>query len=98
MYNSIENYRIYLESKGVTIEEARPIKLEELESLGCSRSSYSCSSAPSWVCSTSYWSGSSDANGSVWGVGSDGSFGRSAYNYDFALGVRPVIIISKSLF
>ena len=34
IYNYVENYRVYLESYGADIEEARLIKFEELEALG----------------------------------------------------------------
>lgn len=36
LYNYVENYKTYLESFGVNIEEARLIKNDELEALGCS--------------------------------------------------------------
>ena len=35
LFGYIEDYRLYLEEKGAPIEEACPIKMEELESLGC---------------------------------------------------------------
>ena len=72
----------------------------QAENLGCSGSSTTCSSAPSWVYSTSYWTGSaSDADdvwGAVWLVSSFGGFYYSNYGYDNYYGVRPVITISTS--
>ena len=98
LYSHIENYKNYLTSLGTTISDARLIKVEELESLGCSMGDYSCSGAPEWVYSTSYWSGSADNAYSVWSVCSDGSFDSNGYGYGGSSGVRPVISISKSLF
>jgi len=43
---------------GVSGISGDAITLNELETLGCSSSSNSCSEAPSWVHTTSYWSGS----------------------------------------
>ena len=92
LYNYVENYRTYLESQGAEIEEARLIKKEELEALGCSSSDYSCSSAPSWVSGTSYWSGSAVSSDFVWSVLSRGYFGY--YDYSFRFGCRPVITLT----
>ena len=98
LYDYIENYKTYLSTLGVTPSEARLITKEELETLGCSSSSYSCNSAPSWVYATSYWSGSAYDDNDVWSVLSNGVFGGSIYSSGYATGVRPVITISKSLF
>ena len=96
----VNAYKDILESEeyGIDVVEARLIIKEELEGLGCSSSSYSCSSAPSWVDAISYWSGSAIDNDTVWIVDSVGDFAYNDYNFDYAIGVRPVIIISKSLF
>ena len=97
LYSYVENYKTYLSTLGVTPTEARLITKEELEGLGCIVSSNSCSSAPSWVYETSYWSGSADSSLGVWYVNSDGIFRSSIYsNIDFR-GCRPVITISRSL-
>ena len=96
LYNYVESYRTYLESQGAEIEEARLIKIEELEALGCSRSSYSCSSAPEWVYGTSYWSGAADVNDCVWIVASIGEFvNYNYYVFDYVYGVRPVIVLKS---
>ena len=82
---------------GVDISSARLITKSELEKLGCS--SYdSCSGAPSWVYSTSYWSGTADGS-AVWYVRAFyGYFDSFDYDYDIGYGVRPVIEISESEF
>ena len=98
LYSYVENYKTYLSTLGVTPTEARLITKEELEGLGCIVSSNSCSSAPSWVYETSYWSGSASSSLIVWYVSSDGCFYSSGYysNSD-SIGCRPVITISRSL-
>jgi hypothetical protein len=93
IYNYVESYRTYLESQGAEIEEARLIKKEELETLGCSGSS--CKSAPSWVYGTSYWSGVALDDNHGWVVRSRGDFYGYSYDYDLALGVRPVIVLKS---
>ena len=85
----------YLTNLGVDILDARLIKIEELKSLGCAGSS--CDLAPSWVYSTSYWTGSSSSSGIVSAVFSYNYFGNLDYSDSYNFGVRPVIAISKSL-
>ena len=94
LYNYVENYRTYLESHGVEIEEARLIKMEELESLGCSRSSNSCKSAPSWVYATTYWSGVAHNYAFLWHVDSNGTIYPDPSEDDCYRGVRPVITLA----
>ena len=97
LYSYVENYKTYLSTLGVTPTEARLITKEELEGLGCIVSSGSCSGAPSWVYSTSYWSGSADSSDYVWIVDSRGYFYRNNYSGNYNYGCRPVITISRSL-
>ena len=96
LYSYVENYKTYLSTLGVTPSEARLITKEELEGLGCSGSS--CSSAPSWVYATSYWSGSADSSSSICNVLSYGVFTTNINSYDISNGCRPVIVISKDYF
>ena len=98
LYNYVENYKTYLSTLGVTPIEARLITYEELTSLGCSKSSYSCGNAPSWVYATSYWAGSANSSDRVWLVTSNDRFNNDYYSRDIYRGCRPVITISKSLF
>ena len=95
----VNDYAVKLESMGVNIESARLITKEELIGLGCNDSEYTCTGTDfPWIYSTSYWSGSGDDTDIVWGVDSYGVFFNSYYAYDGGVGVRPVIIISKSNF
>ena len=99
LYSYVENYRVYLESQGVEIEEARLIKTEELETLGCSEDDSSCLGAPEWVYETSYWSGMATNAYYVCYVSSDtGSFFKFGDYRASLFGVRPVITISKDYF
>ena len=97
LYSYVENYKTYLSTLGVTPTEARLITKEELEGLGCIVSSGSCSGAPSWVYSTTYWSGSAYSSSFVWRVYGDGFFRSSSYSSFDNFGCRPVITISRSL-
>ena len=74
-------------------------------SLGCDKESMTCSNAPSWVKSTSYWTGSASANNTVWvieayeSIGAFGNANSDDINFSNAAnaaGLRPVITISKS--
>ena len=98
----VNNYKTILEEDyGVDVVEARLITKDELTSdeIGCSDTDYTCTgSTYPWIYSTSYWSGSADDTDIVWIVDSDGDFDRYNFYYDSFFGVRPVIIISKSLF
>ena len=95
----VNDYAVKLESMGVNIESARLITKEELIGLGCNDSEYTCTGTDyPWIYSTSYWSGSANDTYGVWIVRSIGTFGNYKYNNDHGVGVRPVIIISKSIF
>ena len=97
----VNAYKIKLETNfGVPVIEARLITKDELESndIGCSSTDNTCSGAPSFIYETSYWSGSASSTRYVWRVHGDGNFGDYYYSYAHSLGVRPVIIISKSNF
>ena len=95
LYSYVENYKTYLSTLGVTPIEARLITYEELTDLRCSGTK--CTSAPSWVYATTYWSGSADSSFGVWLVNSYGDFGRSGCSDNYGFGCRPVITISRSL-
>ena len=89
------------EDYGVPVEQARLISYDELtsEDIGCSADDLLCSTSEhAWLYSTSYWSGSAVDASFVWIVLSDGIFGDGNDYDDCDFGVRPVIIISKSLF
>jgi len=96
LYSYIENYKIFLQNYGIAIFDARLIAKEELLTLGCRDNS--CMSAPSWVYSTSYWTGSANGRNIVIYVESGGSTGSYIASNNVYYGVRPVITISKSEF
>lgn len=100
VYNYVENYRMYFESLGITLDDARLITLAELENLGCDTSTFSkkCNSTPDWVFSTTYWTGEAYDFDYVWAVRTDRVVsGFSGLNIAL-YGVRPVITISKDYF
>lgn len=93
----VDNYKTYLEELGLTVEEARLIKYEELVGLGCSGDDFTCTTSQyDWVYSTTYWSSSAYNHNFVRSVSSNGDFDYRYYYSDFACGVRPVIVISSS--
>ena len=96
----VNNYKIILESDyGVDVVEARLISYDELtdsETFACVEYR-KCSSKYPWIYSTSYWSGSASSNFNIWFVTSNGNFHYHLYDRKSELGVRPVIVISKSL-
>ena len=94
LYNYVENYKTYLRTLDVTPAEVRLISYEELKGLGCSDGG-SCSGAPSWVYTTSYWSGSAYDDTFMYVVYSNAYFGSSYDGFDNYAGVRPVITISR---
>ena len=94
----INNYNSYLITQGVTPIEARLITKSELIALGCSEEHLTCNSAPSWVYSTTYWTMTAGGSDSLWNVNSYSAFeGEDHYGNDDYFGVRPVIVISRSL-
>ena len=95
----VNNYKAIIESEyGVDVVEARLITKDELisEDIGCSVSS--CSSAPSFIYSPSYWSGSAYDTSNVLHVSSSGSYRGSGHHFAIFYGVRPVIILKKMIF
>ena len=93
-------YNYYLTELGANVLNTRLITKEELESLGCSRASESCLSAPSWVYDTSYWTQSfeNDNESELWSVLSVGYFSLINEYGMGALGARPVVEIARSEF
>ena len=98
----VNNYKTSLENDyGLNIIEARLITIDELvnDKIGCNEENRTCIDAPEFIYSTSYWVGSaSDTPDFVWYVFSDGHIGGSGYSNRRSQGIRPVIVISKSLF
>ena len=95
----VNNYKSLLETNyNIDITEARLINYEELNKFGCVDEDYSCTNAPSWLYSTSYWSMSVRAADYIWYVDTDGFFAGEENDLNNKNGVRPVIIISKDYF
>ena len=89
----VDNYVSYLRKLGGNVT-GRLISTDELSALKCS--GLSCESAPKWVYSTSYWTGSASNSTNIWNVHSNGYYGNNyKYNDGHAWGIRPVIILKK---
>ena len=94
----INNYSDYLETQGVITTDARLISNDEILSLGCNFSEWFCDeTAPSWLNSTSYWTGVLYSDNSYFVIYANGGFDPSDYSYGSWFGVRPVITISRDL-
>ena len=97
----VNNYKLLLKSKfGLDVVEARLITSEELknsETLACGVNTCTTSAYP-WVYSTSYWTSSEALNIYLYTVESGGFYSVQKYSVKDKYGVRPVIVISKSLF
>ena len=102
LYESVQNYKTYLKNTlGKSSATVRLISTEELFDLGCKpteTAEYTCKSAPSWVYSTYYWTGSAWDSYTIWDVyGNEGILFRDTYaDVPSMFGLRPVITISKS--
>ena len=96
LYTYVENYKIYLTTLGITPNSARLISYDELINLGCIAENKSCRLAPSWVYSTSYWTGSAHSSEYLWFISISNNFNHNFhYSGTYAYGVRPVITIPK---
>lgn len=96
----VDTYKTKLEELNGNINEVRLITKEELDKVGCDSNNYTCSSAPSYITATSYWTMSPDVDNDsrLWRVYSNDYFSYVYVHYVDNYGVRPVIEISKSLF
>ena len=95
LYPIVEEYVSYLNTK-LTNATGSLLTYNQAKNLGCDNSTGSCSSAPSWVYSTNYWTGSAFGANDVWDVRSYGNFNYGYYDFGYNYGVRPVITISTS--
>ena len=92
----VENYKDTLETYGLTVQSARLLTYSEATdaSIGCD--SDSCPTS-GFITNTSFWLGSAYGSDSVWFVYSFGDFNYyDSYDSDSVIGVRPVVVISKS--
>ena len=94
LYQYITTYETYLKENGVNSASATVISYQQVNDLKTNKGN------PSWLYSTSYWTGSVANPGYVWYIDSDGSFSSESYGtcgYGIhSYGVRPVITISTS--
>jgi len=91
LYQYVSAYETYLKENGVGSASATLISYEQVNDLKTNKGN------PSWLYSTSYWTGSACGRpGLVWVVSSTGSFIGVAYDGGNDYGVRPVITISTS--
>ena len=98
-YIPLENYKKYLQSKNVVIEEVRLISFEELKLLGCDDLEYVCVDLNfSWVYATNYFSGTALDMEWIWYVSNTAGFGHVRYDNNEHYGIRPVITIPLSEF
>ena len=106
IYPYVSAYETYLKENGVSSASATLISPEQLKTLGCDDTKWTCgpdlgkgaleTPAPEWVYSTSYWTGSAyDAN-YVLNVRPNGNFIADFSYISSSFGVRPVITISTS--
>ena len=97
LYSHINNYQTYINNTiGKSSATLSLLSYEQATALGCNGSDETCTSAPSWVWSTSYWTGSATQGWyGMWVIASPEHFleidSRSAL-----IGIRPVITINKS--
>ena len=96
----VNKYKDEIEKIGPSVVEARLISLEELknEKIGCSDTDKTCLNAPNFIYETSYWTETSASDKTIWAVFGNGELDSRSFDYDFSFGVRPVIVIPKSLF
>ena len=94
LFSHIEKYKTYLEKFNVNVKEARVLNYEELISLDCDLEGKTCSSSPSFVYSTSYWTGAATDSKHVYRILSNNVI--ESKHIEISSGVRPVIVISKS--
>ena len=93
----VDAYKTLLINNGTTIKNARLLTYDEAtdSSIGCDASNCSCPTN-GFITNTSFWLGSANDIDGVWNVYSRGDFGYIGYDYGSLVGVRPVIVVSKS--
>ena len=97
LYAPLENYKTYLTNTlGKSSATLKIITVDDLFSLGCDKSTYVCTNAPSWVYSTTYWTQTKGTySTSLLPVTFYGEIADSSYDNNY-MGLRPVITIKKS--
>lgn len=93
LYQYVENYATYLRNV-LEIQEltASLVDYSKLMSLGCVQNS--CKGAPSWVYSTTYWTGTAiDANHIKYLYNDGNTTSGDTYSFSSNYGVRPLVTI-----
>ena len=90
LYQYVEAYETYLKNIGVDSADASLMSYEQATALGCV--SGSCTAAPNWFYSTTYWTGSSSGD-LVSAVRYLGGFYNVSASADTIIGVRPVVTV-----
>ena len=93
----LDAYKTILTREGATVKDTRLLTYSEAtsQSIGCDGSNYECPTN-GFITNTSFWLGSAGNYNYVWSVLSDGFFSDYDYLRDYYIGVRPVVVISKS--
>ena len=94
----VDGYKTKLTEYGVTIKDTRLLTYAEAtdSSIGCSWDSWTCPTT-GFITNTTFWLGSAVNYSCVWYVRSDGNFTYLGdFDDDFGVGVRPVIVVSKT--
>lgn len=101
----VDNYESILENRyGVSVNSARLIKLEKVTSLGCNTENGTCltdefiNNNRTWLLNTSFWTGTAYNNVSVRRISDIGVLGANQFYADDRRGLRPLIIVPKSIF
>ena len=95
----VENYKEILETEyDIEVEDAKLMSFEQAIALGCDKDEQECISAPSWVWGTSYWLGSAKDGYDLWTVDTFAYFSDVEFDHASVGGVRPIIVLDKSLF
>jgi len=101
LYTIVEGYVSYLNENLIEGATGSLLTYSQAIELGCPEDGGSCTDAPSWVYSTSYWTGSAASADTMWsiiGYGLDYFDNSNCYQCGVGdnTGVRPVITISTS--
>ena len=95
----VTNYKKLLEENGYKIKEARLLSYDEASSrelFNCDTMNYCTREAnKTFICETNFWLGSANSDLTVWYISQCGIETQSFY--DIYYGVRPVIVIEKSM-
>lgn len=94
----VEAYKDILTDYGITIKDARLLKLAEAtdSSIGCNVNTCPTTGTTAFITNTSFWLGTANSNYSVFSIRSDGGVFMDSFEDETNDGVRPVIVISKN--